>query len=203
MFEKSFFRKKCLQERMSLNLSCVTRQISSQIEFFFKHYLIDSIGFYYPIRGEIDLREPLLTLKERHFVQQLALPCIRDGKLKFSVWSNEYSLIKDEAGVPAPFGTKEIHPQCLLIPCVAVDRDGYRLGYGGGWYDRLLQSEEFMLTIGVVGSQFTLDCLPHESHDRPLDGFVNENGFTWVKPLGEKGLKLISSDRHRSYKDLP
>ena len=82
MFEKSFFRKKCLQERMSLNLSCVARQISSQIEFFFKHYLIDSIGFYYPIRGEIDLREPLLTLKERHFVQQLALPCIRDGKLK-------------------------------------------------------------------------------------------------------------------------
>lgn len=203
MFEKSFFRKKYLYERNSVNLNSISRQINSYIESFFSQYPIDSIGFYYPIRGEIDLRNALLALKKQHVVHQLALPCILGSHFHFLAWNDEECLKKDDAGVPAPDGTQEIHPQCLLIPCVAVDQQGYRLGYGGGWYDRLLQSKEFVLTIGVLASRFTVEHLPHEAHDRPLDGFVNENGFTWVKPLEEERLKRISSDRHHSYRVLP
>ena len=57
------------------------------------------------------------------------------------------------------------------------------MGYGGGWYDRLLKKGAYEMTVGVVAKPFVLKELPHEAHDVPLDGFVNEDGFTWVKPL--------------------
>ena len=91
-------------------------------------------------------------------------------------------LEKDESGVPSPISSSYVSPQCLLVPCLGIDREGYRLGYGAGWYDRFL-ADAAIETIGVLSEEFLLQSLPHEAHDRPLSGYVNENGLTFVKPL--------------------
>lgn len=183
MLEKSFFRKKCLRLRRDLDTEVISHRISLQILSFFKSYPVDSIGFYYPIQREPDLREALLKLQRQKIIRNLALPRICGTRMSFLLWDEHSGLVKDDAGIPAPVGKEIIHPQCLLIPCVGIDWQGYRLGYGGGWYDRLLKKGAYEMTVGVVAKPFVLKELPHEAHDVPLDGFVNEDGFTWVKPL--------------------
>lgn len=65
----------------------------------------------------------------------------------------------------------------ILVPTVACDRQGYRLGYGGGFYDHLLQQPEWrsIPTIGVVFDDFILDCLPSDPWDQPLDAIASEH----------------------------
>lgn len=73
----------------------------------------------------------------------------------------------------------------LLVPALACDRQGYRLGYGGGFYDRYLQRwEGLVYSVGLAYSQQCLDTLPKEEHDRPLDAVLTERG--WYKGGGEQ-----------------
>lgn len=182
MPDKSFFRKECLQKRKKQDWKESARCICGHLEEFFRKNCFERVGFYYPIQNEIDLREVLIRLKEEKVIKTLALPRIRQKKMQFLRWEASSVLDNDDTGIPAPISGEIISPQCLLIPCVGIDPNGYRLGYGGGWYDRLLAQDTFDITIGVLSREFLLPSIPHEVHDRPLSAFVNENGFTWVKP---------------------
>ena len=106
---------------------------------------------------------------------RFCLSCKVKARLKHWLYPGFY-----QYGIPAPLTSELVYPQCLLIPCVAIDLDGYRLGYGGGWYDRILSGQHFDLTIGVVPACFVCRALAHETYDRALSGWVCENGFTWV-----------------------
>lgn len=182
MFEKTFFRKQCLKRRKEMDLSVQTKAIILHIENFFRQHPFGIVGCYFPIRNEIDLRSVLIRLKDGGIIKTLALPRITEGKMRYCVWEPTQDLIKDDANIPAPNVLKEVRPHCLLIPCLAVDKQGYRLGYGGGWYDRYLSQVDIELTVGVLSESFVFDRFIHEPHDRPLSGWVCENGFTWVKP---------------------
>jgi 5-formyltetrahydrofolate cyclo-ligase len=66
-----------------------------------------------------------------------------------------------------------------LIPIVGIDREGYRLGQAGGYYDATLSAMKYRLQVKTIGVGFAcqlVDRLPHEAHDVPLDGFVSERG---------------------------
>ena len=180
MFEKSFFRKECLRKRRDMDLRDGTEKISVYLYSFFKQNRHDCVGLYYPIKNEIDIRSVLLELQSEGAIKTLALPRILNNDMTFASWRFGQSLSPDQYGIPAPLASEVVCPQCLLIPCVAVDLDGYRLGYGGGWYDRMLSSQHFELTIGVVPASFICKTFVHETHDRALSGWVCENGFTWV-----------------------
>lgn len=182
MFEKTFFRKECLKRRKRLDLKAQTKAIAAHIEYFFEQHPFEIVGFYVPIHNEIDLRPVLMKLKEKQAIKTLALPKISKGQMRYGVWVPGQDLVKDDAQVPAPRIITEVKPHCLLIPCLAIDGQGYRLGYGGGWYDRYLSQIDIELTIGVLSEDFVFGRFSHEPYDRPLSGWVCENGFTWVKP---------------------
>ena len=159
MCEKSFFRKKFLRTRRARSWEDSARCIGTHVE---KYFLIE--------------------LKKEGTIKTLALPRICGGRMSFVRWDEGDFLEKDESGVPSPISSSYVSPQCLLVPCLGIDREGYRLGYGAGWYDRFL-ADAAIETIGVLSEEFLLQSLPHEAHDRPLSGYVNENGLTFVKPL--------------------
>ena len=182
MCEKSFFRKKFLQIRRACSWEDSARCIGTHVEKYFRQNPVEIVGFYYPIRNEIDLRPVLIELKKEGTIKTLALPRICGGRMSFVRWDEGDFLEKDESGVPSPISSSYVSPQCLLVPCLGIDREGYLLGYGAGWYDRFL-ADAAIETIGVLSEEFLLQSLPHEAHDRPLSGYVNENGLTFVKPL--------------------
>lgn len=180
MSEKSFFRKVCLRKRMDMNLAEISPRIAEHVKSFLSENRFDSVGLYYPIRNEINLCSVLMDLKKNGIVRTLALPRIKNSVMQFVVWESNDRLQKDEAGVPAPICGFTVEPQCLLVPCLSIDAQGFRLGYGGGWYDRYLSRAEVELTIGVLPQSLVTQALPHEHYDKPLSAWVCESGFTWV-----------------------
>lgn len=71
----------------------------------------------------------------------------------------------------------------IVVPALAVDQAGHRLGYGGGYYDRYLERYSGIQAIAVVFSEFVMECLPVESHDQKISGYVTE-----------KGVRIFSTD---------
>lgn len=134
-----------------------------------------SLGVYWPIRGEPDLR-PLYSALHKRGVQ-LALPLIDDDMaqpLRFLAWTPGEALIEDRFGAAAPAGGIALQPAALLIPCVGFNAQHVRLGYGGGFYDRLLAQTPRPLTLGVA-----YDCtearFDGQTHDIALDAIVTES----------------------------
>lgn len=112
---------------------------------------VGCIGVYWPIRNEPDLRG-LYQAFVRQGVQ-LALPAVtaRDAPLSFIGWQPGEVLVKDAFGAMVPQdAASEVKPDALLIPCVGFNSDRFRLGYGGGFYDRTLAAAPRPLAAGVA-----------------------------------------------------
>ncbi|MFM2429167.1 MAG: hypothetical protein RLZZ511_380 [Cyanobacteriota bacterium] len=89
--------------------------------------------------------------------------------------SGRYGILEPAAAWPK-LDAEQI--DLILVPCVGADRQGYRLGYGGGFYDRLLQDPKWarISTIGICFAAMLVDQLPHDSWDQPLQGICTEFG---------------------------
>lgn len=109
------------------------------------------LGVYWPMRGEPDLNTAFAMLTALGV--KLALPVVvsDNAPLKFYAWAPTDPVIKDRYGaaVPADQHT-ELLPQALLIPCVGFNPQRFRLGYGGGFYDRTLASVPRPQTVGLA-----------------------------------------------------
>lgn len=139
------------------------------------------VAGYWPLAGEADPRL-LMAVLQRHG-HRLALPCILgpDQPLVFRAWRMGDPLV---AGV---FGTSEppaaspiVVPQVLLVPLLAFDAAGYRLGYGGGYYDRTLaqlRENGTPLAIGVAFAGQEVAAVPVEATDQRLDLVISETGL--------------------------
>ncbi len=115
----------------------------------------------------------------------LCLPCVEseDGPLVFRSWTPGERLAHDLTGLPAPLtSAPEVRPDLILVPLLAFDRRGGRLGQGGGHYDRTLQALRAgprpPPAIGFAYSGQEVAHLPHEPHDQPLDGILTEAGYS-------------------------
>ena len=139
-----------------------------------------SIGFYWPVKGEIDLRHlvrDLLTV-----AVQAALPVVveRRQPLEFWAWHPRMKLKRGLWNIPVPAARKAIRPTALLVPLLGFDTAGYRLGYGGGYFDRTLAQ----LDTVAIGVGFELGRVPStwpQSHDRPMQWIVTEAGAARVQ----------------------
>ncbi|HEY4318063.1 MAG TPA: 5-formyltetrahydrofolate cyclo-ligase [Herbaspirillum sp.] len=135
----------------------------------------DSLGVYWPIRGEPDLR-PLYALLQARGVR-LALPVVEDADterpLRFLAWAPGEPLLEDRFGAAAPASRTVLQPAALLIPCVGFNAQRIRLGYGGGFYDRMLALTPRPLTLGVAydSAEARFDA---EAHDIALDAIATE-----------------------------
>lgn len=137
-----------------------------------------TVSGYWPFGGELDPR----PLMERLYAggHVLALPVIagRGLPLIFRRWQPGQALEAGAHGIPVPGpAVAEIVPRLLLVPLLAFDRDGYRLGYGGGYYDRTLarlKAEGEALAVGLAFAAQEVDAVPHEGQDQRLDWIVTE-----------------------------
>jgi 5-formyltetrahydrofolate cyclo-ligase len=119
--------------------------------------------------------------------QSLLLPVMRDDRdLDWAAFGGVSGLVTGAFGLREPGGprlgveaVRSVH--LLVIPAVAVARDGTRLGRGGGSYDRVLARTETVPVLAVVDDEEVLDRLPAEPHDRPVAGYVTPSGVHWVR----------------------
>jgi 5-formyltetrahydrofolate cyclo-ligase len=100
--------------------------------------------------------------------------------LTFHAWYPGCPMEEDAYGIPKPKDTEVIVPTLLFVPCVGYGPGGFRLGYGGGFYDRTLAA--LLPKPFTVGLGYTNGYLPDmeaEPHDVPLDALLNDNGVVW------------------------
>ena len=136
------------------------------------------IGSYHPIRGEYDPR-PAMDYFEKHGAT-LAIPEVtkKDAPLCFRKWWGKAPMKKGAYGIPVPDNTEQVIIDTALIPMVGFDQQGYRLGYGSGYYDRTLASSNpSPLVIGIAFEMFRLDSLHPQAHDIPMDFIITEAGI--------------------------
>ena len=144
------------------------------------------IGVYWPMGSELRLDGFVRAAQKRG--AKLYLPYIEPHSRR--MWFTPYPAdgVKQERKrgraklhVPQFAGRKiRVHGlSLLLVPIVGIDREGYRLGQAGGYYDATLSAMKYRLQAKTIGVGFAcqlVDRLPHEAHDVPLDGFVSERG---------------------------
>jgi 5,10-methenyltetrahydrofolate synthetase len=135
-----------------------------------------ALGVYWPLRDEPDLQPAYAELAR--LGARLLLPVVvqKDAALEFAEWRIGEEMVKDQMGVavPADLRLQAAYPPALLVPCLGFNPQGYRLGYGGGFYDRTLaRHTPRPQTLGIA-----YQCLqvPFDSdgHDVALDRIVTE-----------------------------
>jgi 5,10-methenyltetrahydrofolate synthetase len=146
------------------------------------------IGAYWPIKGEFDPLPALHRWKEDGELldqpqrRRIGLPVVnKENKtMTFHAWYPGCPMEEDAYGIPKPKDTEVIVPTLLFSPCVGYGPGGYRLGYGGGFYDRMLAGlSPRPFTVGLgYGVGFVPDLEP-EPHDIPLDAILNDYGVVW------------------------
>ena len=146
------------------------------------------IGAYWPIKGEFDPLPALHRWKEDGELldqpqrRRIGLPVVnKEHKtMTFHAWYPGCPMEEDAFGIPKPKDTEVIIPTLLFSPCVGYGPGGYRLGYGGGFYDRMLATlSPRPFTVGLgYGVGFVPDLEP-EAHDIALDAILNDYGVVW------------------------
>lgn len=133
-----------------------------------------ALGVYWPLRGEADLSIAYAELAQSGV--RLALPVVlaRDAALGFADWQPGEAMVRDAMGVAVPAALRMVEcPMALLVPCLGFNQAGYRLGYGGGFYDRTLELAPRPYTLGIAYAcqQAQFASAPH---DVALDRILTE-----------------------------
>ena len=136
------------------------------------------LAFCWPFRAEADCRGWVERWLEEDATRVAALPAVleKGAPLVFRRWTPGAELALDQQGIPFPAHGEAVHPDVALVPLNAFDARGYRLGYGGGYFDRTLAVMR-MITVGVgfeLGREN--DVLP-QAHDRAMNWLVTEAGI--------------------------
>ena len=141
------------------------------------------IGFYWPFKGEYDPR-PLVRALHREGAR-LALPVVvqRARPMEFRPWRPRMRLAKGVWDILVPAEGPAVQPDTLLVPLVGFDARGYRLGHGGGYYDRTLAAlPRRPLAVGIGFESLRLPTIHPQPHDIPMDMIVTERGAVEVTP---------------------
>ncbi|ACC72073.1 5-formyltetrahydrofolate cyclo-ligase [Paraburkholderia phymatum] len=144
-------------------------------------YAPTSVGLYWPLSGEFDMRDALAVWLSGDGARRAALPVItgRDKPLEFHVWTPDMPMQVGAHRIHEPTSGEVIVPDVLFVPCVGFDADRYRLGYGGGYYDRTLAAFRraggpVPVTVGIAYEACRTDALAREAHDIPLDAVITD-----------------------------
>jgi 5-formyltetrahydrofolate cyclo-ligase len=162
------------------------------------------LGLWWPIGAEPDLRPLAVELHHRR-ADALALPVVEPWppgssqlQLHYRPWSPGAPLLADACGIPAPTPATDVRDAAgpapplqpgqlalLLVPALAIDRCGIRLGSGGGWYDRLRADpawQELPALAVLPAACVSATPLPRDPWDVPFDGWLDEHGLHRLSP---------------------
>ena len=133
-----------------------------------------NIGGYFPVNFEIDDLSLLKKFEKNKF--RISLPVVKKNfQMDFYKWTFSDILKINKYGIPEPETKKKVLPDILLLPLVAFDKKLNRLGYGGGYYDRLLEKlakKKKIIKIGLALSVQKIDKVPINTYDQKLDCIV-------------------------------
>ena len=130
------------------------------------------VGVYSPIKDEIDLMPWVEELWENEEIVALPRVVEREHPLVYNIWEKGDPLEPDAVGVPCATGP-EVIPAFMAIPTLGYNRHGYRLGYGGGYFDiTLKEMGQQTVTVGVAYTAMEVEHFPCQYHDQRLQYFV-------------------------------
>jgi 5-formyltetrahydrofolate cyclo-ligase len=169
-------RMRLIAERMALRGETRARHnvaITEALEKLLSARMI--IGFYWPIRGEYDARKLVAALIDRGARAAMPVVVQKGAPLVFRDWHPGTHMENGFWNIPIPAEGDPVIPTTLLVPLVGFDGSGYRLGYGGGYYDRTLASLPAKpLAIGVGYELSHLGTIYPQAHDIPMSAIVTE-----------------------------
>ncbi len=142
-----------------------------------------AIGIYWPYKGEFDPRHAVRHFRARGATSALPEVVQKAAPLQFRSWWPGVAMARGVYDIPVPHGTDLVQPQALIMPPVGFDAKGFRLGYGGGFYDRTLASiTPCPLAIGVAYELSRVDSIRPQAFDRAMDYVVTERGIYPTAP---------------------
>ena len=168
-------------------------KITSALEYGFPILYRSSIGFYWPCHGEYDPHPAMISLQKRGAI--IALPEIegRKNPLCFRRWWEEAPMKIGAYNIPVPDNTELVTLNVIIVPMLGFDTQGYRLGYGGGYYDRTISSiNPHPLVIGIAFESLRLDSIYPNSHDVAMDFIVTEAG---IYQVSKQKISIIPIDK--------
>jgi 5,10-methenyltetrahydrofolate synthetase len=173
-------RARLIEAREALPAQDVERArqaIDSHLERGFPGLRSTTLAFCWPIRNEYDARHLARTLRAAGALTALPVVVAPKTPLVFREWHPGVALAEGPLGIPYPVDSRALAPRAVLLPMNGWDMQGYRLGYGGGFFDRTLASlKERPLVIGVTYEMARMQTIHPQPWDVPLDYVVTERG---------------------------
>lgn len=182
-------RERLLAIRMALSPAQIAewgRAIDLHVEQMFPRLHDGIVGFCWPYRNEYDARHLMRRVRERGGRTALPVVVAPRAPLEFRLWRPGDALAEGVYGIPYPAAGEAVVPDAVLVPMNGFDAQGWRLGYGGGFFDRTLASRSPPpLTIGVAFECARIESVRPQPYDVPMDWVVTERG-AWPAPAAQR-----------------
>ena len=172
---KNKLRKKILKIREKTNKKNIQINFNQIIKILKEEKITKKIvGGYFPVNFEVDDLELLKKFEKNNF--KISLPVIKKNfQMDFYKWKFSEPLKINKYGIPEPEAKNLVYPDILLVPLVAFDKNLNRLGYGAGYYDRLIEKlskKKDIMKIGLALSVQKINKIPINKYDQKLDYIV-------------------------------
>lgn len=179
-------RERARAERLALpdeRRAALTEQLEAHLDGLVARLAPRVLAFCWPYRAEPDLRAWMCRWLAGGPSRVAALPVVlaKATPLVFRRWTPGMEMVFDRHGIPHPPDCEAIVPDAVLVPFNAFDAAGYRLGYGGGYFDRTLALID-MVAIGVGFELGRAETVYPQRHDRPMQWIVTEAGAFPAQP---------------------
>jgi 5-formyltetrahydrofolate cyclo-ligase len=173
-------RERLIQERLAISADERRKhaaQITARLDEVVGQITGRTVSAYCPLRGEPDLRPWMERVIARGGVCALPVVIVRNAPLIFRVWKRGARMERGFWNIPVPADGAEVMPKIVIAPVVGFDPDCYRLGYGGGYFDRTLMAMPAgTRVIGVGYAQAAIPTIHPQPHDIPMNLIVTEKG---------------------------
>lgn len=180
---RATLRRQLVERRLALpaeQYESLSATIRANLQQHFAELATLRVAFCWPVKNEPDLR-PLIAAWQAAahpgFAALLPVVVAPGAPLAFRAWTPDCTMVDDRYGIPTVAAGEFVAPQALLLPVNGFDAAGYRIGYGGGFFDRTLAAQHpAPLAIGVGFELARVDSIRPEPHDVRLDAIVSEAG---------------------------
>lgn len=179
-------RVRALEKRQQLHhasVGCARRAAGHALAVISLLRDVRTVAGYLPLRSEIDPRPTMLALIGLGYRIGAPVVVAPGEPLRFREWTPRARLARGAFGVSYPVEGDWIEPDAILTPLLAFDAEGWRLGYGGGFYDRTfaaLRAQRGVAALGLAFAGQQVGAVPHGPGDERLDAIVTERGI--VRP---------------------
>jgi 5-formyltetrahydrofolate cyclo-ligase len=176
--KRGALRAKLLAARLELpDREARSRLLCDRLLRWLRTMPLQRLAFYWPVRAEPDITPAVITWLAEGAGRTAALPVVAGQLLQFAPWQPGMPMKSGTFGIQVPDTAERMKPQLLVIPCVGIDEQRYRIGYGAGYYDRTLAAFSVRpSTLGIAFDCGRLKTIDPQPHDVPLDLGMTESG---------------------------